>query len=49
MTGRHNQAPPPNGRQRLTLGSLGGFEHPFYALPASSAAVGEAQRYASRV
>jgi hypothetical protein len=43
---RPNKAPAPNLRPRFPLGKLGCFVCPFCAPPASSAAVGEARRWA---
>ena len=41
-----NKAPAPNRRPRFPFAALGSFDYHFCAPPASSAAVGEAQRSA---
>ncbi len=46
VTSAPNKAPAPNRRLRFPLGSLGDFEYPPCAPPASPAAVGEARRWA---
>lgn len=49
MSSTANKAPAPNRLPRFPLGSLGRFDYPFCAPPASPAAVGEAHRWAIRV
>jgi hypothetical protein len=43
---KSNEAPAPNRRPRFPLGCSGEFEYNFCTPPSSSAAVGEARRYA---